>query len=70
MHGLALNVNTDLEYFNHIIPCGIQDKAVTSISRECSRTVDMQEVKGKLKQNLAALFGFEYSTQGLENYMI
>lgn len=62
MHGLAFNVNTDLEYFNKIIPCGIQDddKAVTSLSKELKRPVDMLEVKMHLKRIFAELFEFEY----------
>ncbi|MGZ8545663.1 MAG: lipoyl(octanoyl) transferase LipB, partial [Flavisolibacter sp.] len=45
MHGFALNVNTNLDYFNHIIPCGIQDKKVSSIKQELGREVDLGEVK-------------------------
>lgn len=45
MHGFGLNVNTDLSYFEHIIPCGITDKGVTSISKEIGREVDFNEVK-------------------------
>jgi lipoyl(octanoyl) transferase len=56
MHGFALNVNTDLGYFNHIIPCGIQNKKVTSIKAELGREVDMNEVKEKLKQNFSTVF--------------
>jgi lipoyl(octanoyl) transferase len=56
MHGFALNVNTDLGYFNHIIPCGIQNKKVTSIKEELGRAVDMGEVKEKLKRNFAKVF--------------
>jgi lipoyl(octanoyl) transferase len=56
MHGFALNVNTDLNYFNHIIPCGIPDKKVTSIKAELGRDVDIEEVKEKLKRNFAAVF--------------
>lgn len=59
MHGLALNVNTDLSYFGNIIPCGIDDKAVTSISQELGEKVDMSEVQNKLKNHLVALFGME-----------
>lgn len=48
MHGFALNVNTDLSYFNHINPCGFVDKGVTSIAKECQQLIDIQEVKKKL----------------------
>jgi lipoyl(octanoyl) transferase len=56
MHGFALNVNTDLGYFNHIIPCGIDDKAVTSMQQELGSEVDMEVVKMKLKKHLCDLF--------------
>lgn len=56
MHGFALNVNTDLNYFNHIIPCGIPNKKVTSIKEELGREVDMEEVKEKLKNNFSKVF--------------
>jgi lipoyl(octanoyl) transferase len=59
MHGFALNVNTDLDYFNGIIPCGIQDKKVTSIREELGREVDMEEVKEKLKRNFEEVFEVE-----------
>jgi lipoyl(octanoyl) transferase len=56
MHGFALNVNTDLNYFNHIIPCGIPNKKVTSIKDELGREVDINEVKTKLKKNFSKVF--------------
>ncbi len=56
MHGLALNVNTDLSYFDHIIPCGIDDKAVTSMNKELGRDVDLTEVEDHLVQNIASVF--------------
>lgn len=59
LHGLALNVNTDLSYFNHMIPCGISDKAVTSLNKELGRSVEMREIKLILKQKLADLFRME-----------
>jgi lipoyl(octanoyl) transferase len=60
MHGLAFNVNTDLSYFEHIIPCGIDDKAVTSLRAEMGLDfVDMDEVKGLLQTELKELFQYE-----------
>jgi lipoyl(octanoyl) transferase len=56
MHGLALNVNTDLNYFNNIVPCGISDKAVTSMQKELNSSVDFQAVKNVLKSKLVSLF--------------
>lgn len=63
MHGYALNVNTDLHYFEHIIPCGIRDKSVTSLSRELGSEISMKEVKNKLKKHLSDLFGMELEEQ-------
>ncbi len=60
MHGLALNINTDLSYFNHIVPCGISDKQVTSIAKELGMHISEEEVKHKLKTHLSSLFGFSY----------
>lgn len=54
MHGLALNVNTDLRYFSYIHPCGFVDKGVTSLKQELKRDVDMKEVKEKLMAELSA----------------
>lgn len=59
MHGFALNVNTDLSYFNNIIPCGIQNKQVTSIERELGYKVDYEEAKEKLKRNFEKVFDAE-----------
>jgi lipoyl(octanoyl) transferase len=56
MHGLALNVNPDLSYFNHIVPCGIQDKAVTSLQREMEGKVDIKEVQRILRDNIINVF--------------
>jgi lipoyl(octanoyl) transferase len=56
MHGWGFNVNTDLNYFGNIIPCGIQDKAVTSLNKELGYEINMPEIKEKLKRNFAFLF--------------
>jgi lipoyl(octanoyl) transferase len=56
MHGFAFNVNSDLSYFNNIVPCGISDKAVTSMKKELGREVDMSEVKNKVKNNFSQVF--------------
>ncbi|WP_235295635.1 lipoyl(octanoyl) transferase LipB [Portibacter marinus] len=63
MHGLAFNVNTDLEYFRYIIPCGIaeKDKDVTSLERELGRKVDYKGVKEILKSEFQRLFEFKFS---------
>ena len=59
MHGLALNVNPDLSYFKNIIPCGIDDKAVTSMAQELGKPIDFQSVADTLQKHLSNLFGFE-----------
>ena len=59
MHGFAFNVNTDLSYFNHIIPCGIQNKQVTSLQKELGMEVNLEEVKQKVKKNFAVCFDAE-----------
>ena len=56
MHGFALNVNTDLHYFDGIIPCGIQNKKVTSLKEELGHSVSEDEVKEKLKKNFERVF--------------
>ncbi|NDV58565.1 lipoyl(octanoyl) transferase LipB [Bacteroides sp. 519] len=56
MHGLALNVNTDLKYFSYINPCGFIDRGVTSLQKELSREIDMNEVKERLIEEIALLF--------------
>ena len=63
MHGFALNVNTDLGYFNHIIPWGINDKAVTSMSKELGFDLEMEEVKLKLKSALCEIFNMNLVAQ-------
>jgi lipoyl(octanoyl) transferase len=56
MHGFAFNVNTSLDYFTNIVPCGIDDKQVTSMQKELGYLVNMSEVKSKLKTHIASLF--------------
>lgn len=60
MHGIGFNVNSNLNYFQNIVPCGIEDKAVTSMQQELGKAVDIQEVKEKLKVHLAQLFNYDY----------
>ncbi len=57
MHGFAFNVNSNLDYFKNIVPCGIDDKDVASMQSELGFALPMEEVKGRLKGHIAALFG-------------
>src|SRR5688572_6186914 len=59
MHGFAFNVNTDLTYFDYIIPCGIQNKQVTSMEKELGRKLDMREVKERVKLHFERVFDVE-----------
>ncbi len=65
MHGFAFNVNTDLSYFNNIIPCGIVNKQVTSMQKELGHSLDMQEVKEKVKSNFERVFEAELVSEVL-----
>lgn len=56
MHGWGFNVNSNLDYFSNIVPCGIQDKAVTSLNKELGHDVNMNEIKEKLKKHFSTLF--------------
>ncbi len=60
MHGIGFNINSDLSYFSHIIPCGIDDKAVTSMQKELGRELDFEEVSQVLKEKLALQFEYHY----------
>lgn len=59
MHGFAFNVHADLDYFRYIVPCGIDDKAVTSLDKELGYKPDIQEVEDKLKRHIAQIFEME-----------
>ena len=60
MHGFAFNINTNLDYFSSIIPCGISDKAVTSLQKELGRSIDTEEVKTRLLKHFKELFEVEF----------
>jgi lipoyl(octanoyl) transferase len=65
MHGFAFNINTDLSYFNHIIPCGIRNKQVTSLEKELGYMPVLKEVKEKLKKNFEEVFEGELIANSL-----
>ena len=58
MHGFAFNVNTDLDYYNYINPCGFVDKGVTSMQKELNKKIDVEEVKETLLKSFKIIFGF------------
>jgi len=62
MHGFAFNVNTDLSYFNNIIPCGIQNKQVTSLEKELGKKIDFEEAKERVKKNFEKVFEVELTS--------
>lgn len=62
LHGFALNVNTDMRYFEYIVPCGIKDKQVTSMKRELERALtpeEVEDVKAKIKKHFEEVFEAE-----------
>jgi lipoyl(octanoyl) transferase len=65
MHGFALNVNTDLSYFDNIVPCGIKGKSVTSLAKELKREVPFGEVKNKIEAHLAKLFEANFNNMSV-----
>lgn len=60
IHGFAFNVNTDMRYFDYIVPCGIKDKQVASLQRELGREIPIDEVKEKIKKHFQEVFGCEF----------
>ena len=57
MHGIGFNINSNLDYFKYIVPCGIEDKSVTSLQKETNQEIDMEELKLRFKKNFKILFG-------------
>ncbi len=62
MHGFAFNINTDLSYFDNIVPCGIKQKAVTSLEKELGHSLDMEEVKQIVKRSFETVFQIRLQT--------
>ena len=60
MHGIGFNINSNLDYFKHIVPCGIEDKSVTSLQKEINKKIDMKELKLRFKKNFKILFGINW----------
>ena len=60
MHGFAFNVNTDMKYFDYIIPCGIKGKQVTSLEQELGQKVNIEEVKDKIKKHFCEVFDCQF----------
>ena len=70
MHGFAFNINTDLSFFNGIIPCGIKEKEVTSLQKELGREIDIEEVKNILLEKFTEVFGYSsYSVNEKDKYL-
>ncbi|MBZ0100062.1 MAG: lipoyl(octanoyl) transferase LipB [Taibaiella sp.] len=69
MHGFALNVNTDMRFFDYIVPCGIGDKAVTSMQKELGRPVDEQEVKNIIREEFGKVFDAEIIQEPALSYV-
>lgn len=63
MHGFAFNVNTNLEYFNYINPCGFTDKGITSLEKELGEKQDFESVKGEVKKHMEDIFDLEIINQ-------
>lgn len=61
MHGFAFNINTNLSFFDYIVPCGIQDKKVASLETELGQAIEMNEVKEKMKRNFEKVFDISFT---------
>ncbi len=68
IHGFALNVNTDMRYFDYIVPCGITDKSVTSMEKELGKRIDEQEVKDILRKEFGTVFNANIIPEVIEQY--
>ena len=60
MHGIGFNINSNLDYFKHIVPCGIEDKTVTSLQKETNQEIDMEQLKLRFKKNFKILFNINW----------
>ena len=60
MHGIGFNINSNLDYFKDIVPCGIEDKSVTSLQKETNQEIDMGELKVRFKKNFKILFDINW----------
>jgi lipoyl(octanoyl) transferase len=70
MHGFAFNVNTDLTYFDHIVPCGIRDKNVTGLSKILGKTIDIDEVKLRIAHHFSEQFGAAMTDSSDEKHLL
>jgi lipoyl(octanoyl) transferase len=69
MHGFALNVNTDLNYFDYIVPCGISEFGVTSLEKELGRRIEIEDVKTLLKEIFIQVFNVNFKNVPRETFI-